>query len=273
MAGIQDWYENNANPLNETTIGDTPTLGTEQSSDFQKWATGQTGEQKLSHSIREASRKNPDRQAEIFKLQGQTGLPAPLIERNYDLVRDRASQSGFDAKKFRQEFPRLSGLLEQRENAEIAHDDLNALQALERTLTREKFEDMGPVDWLMEAPKAAFRQGKLGEERNNLLFQQLMGDESEDLTGRISKLEGQLGRDFSGDSWVGSAITSASEFLPQTLSSLAAGAETGVTGATAGAGTAMVAGQLGPQAAFPEEIVTVPGAAAVGFAAGSRTRS
>lgn len=271
MAGVEDWYNDNANPLNESTLGDTPTLGTEGPTDFQKWATGQTGEQKLSQSIREASKKNPDRQADVFKLQGKTGLPAPLIERNYDLVNARASQADFDAKKFRQEFPQLSGLLEQRENAEIAHDDLEALQSLERTLTREEFEDMGPIDWVLEAPRAAYKQGNMGEERNFLAFRQLMGDADENLESQITNLEGKLGNDYSGDSWIGTAITSASEFLPQTLSSLAAGVETGVSGGIAGGTMAAVAGQLGPQAATPEEIVTVPVATAAGFAAGSRT--
>lgn len=44
---------------------------------------------------------------------------------------------------------------------------------------------------------------------------------------------------------------------------------TGIAGAKVAAGTAAIAGQLGPQVALPEEVVTVPVAGMVGFAAGS----
>lgn len=50
---------------------------------------------------------------------------------------------------------------------------------------------------------------------------------------------------------------------------MAEGATEGAAAGTAAAGTATVAGQLGPQVVFPEEIVTVPGAFAAGNVAGS----
>lgn len=275
MAGIQDWYDK---PLQDTQLGDattferdTPAMQPLPKSTFQKWATGELDEKKLDLSMQQARKQNPDLRAEVFQLQGKTGLPADLIQRNLDMVRERVKASDFNAKQFRQDFPKLAGVMEDPDNAALAHDDLESLQILERTLNRERFEDMGTFEWLTKAPAAAYRQGRLAEQRNFLAFQQLMGgSEDEKLEARLTELEGKLGQDFGADSWLGGALTSASEFLPSTLSGLTAGFETGVMGAVAGGGTALLAGQAGPQIATPEELITVPGAAALGFAAGSR---
>jgi TP901 family phage tail tape measure protein len=58
------------------------------------------------------------------------------------------------------------------------------------------------------------------------------------------------------------------DLLAKTLTGAVGGA---VTGGLAGAGTAGLLGQLGPQVAFPEEIVTVPVAAAIGAVIGGIT--
>ncbi len=63
-------------------------------------------------------------------------------------------------------------------------------------------------------------------------------------------------------------LNSAAEMVPIVGSSLTAGAKGGMTGALAAGGTAAVAGQLGPQVAFPEELATVPVAATAGFMVG-----
>ncbi len=73
--------------------------------------------------------------------------------------------------------------------------------------------------------------------------------------------------------WVGSAA----ESLPFMREVFAGGVKGGAVGGAAGAGAAFVGGQLGPQIALPEELVTVPGGAALGarwgFRAGAFTTS
>lgn len=350
MAGIQDWYQK-TNPLQDAALGaSSEDAGHNMNpmpapkTDFQKWATGLQGEQKLAASMRQARQQNPELKAEVFKLQGQTGLPAELIQRNMDMVRQRVSRQDFDAAKFRQDFPKLASAMEDPDTASVAHDDLDSLQIMERVLSsgsapgdgaygvidpaalrrqmlngeitpeeyvelhpkyrqpllrqatvaanldaqdaavqnaawqaldrsnaQERFEQMGTLEWFTKAPVAAWRQGRLAEDRNGLAFQQMMAGGDPSLEGRLVEMEGQLGRKFGDESLAGGILVSAAEFAPMTVSSLAAGAETGLTAALAAGGVAAVAGQAGPQIAFPEEVVTVPGAAALGFAAGSRT--
>ncbi len=65
----------------------------------------------------------------------------------------------------------------------------------------------------------------------------------------------------------------AAGLLPMMLSSASAGWQRGLEGAAAGALAAGIAGQLGPQIAAPEEIVTVPGAAIAGFRIAQRAGS
>ncbi len=60
--------------------------------------------------------------------------------------------------------------------------------------------------------------------------------------------------------WVGKA----EESLPFMREMALGGVKGGIGGAALGAGTAAVAGQLGPQVALPEELLTVPGGAALG---------
>ena len=356
---IQEWYES---PTRDTQLGDTAEsamAGTMEAitprprTDFQKWASGAQGDDRLKASMQQARKESPDLRAEVFQLQGKTGLPAELIQRNLDTVRDRVKARDFDPAKFRQEFPKLAGAMEDPETAALAHDDLDSLQLLERTLSglqglderelqwqvqsrtgrrpgdfgldprrlqdalnaeeidlatfqeqfprfataltsggespeslarrdaafdtlartndSQRFRDMGALEWFTEAPAAAFRQGRLAEKRNALAFEQMMAGGDPELEPRLTEMEGDLGRDFGADGVMGGILTSAAEFLPMTLSSLQAGAETGAATAV-GAGTAAaVLGQAGPQVATPEELFTVPGATAVGFAMGSRT--
>lgn len=61
---------------------------------------------------------------------------------------------------------------------------------------------------------------------------------------------------------------SAVQMVPAMLQGTVAGVESGGKFALATGGAAAVAGQLGPQAAAPEEIVTVPGAALAGYQVG-----
>ncbi len=347
MASIQEWLQKG-----QPTLGDSmedpgtamQPLPSAPESDFQKWTTGAASDQKLAGVMRTARKENPELRAEVFKLQGKTGLPAELIQRNLDMVREKVSEQSFDAVSFRKEFPKLAGAMEDPDTASIAHDDLDSLQIMERVLSgdprqdgtgggvidsgalrrqllngdispeeyqdlmpklktslvgdiavaaqdraadgarqsaawqaydrnqaNERFQSMGTLEWFTEAPVAAWKQGRLGEERNTLAFEQMMRGGDASLEGQLTEIEGQLGRSFGDESLLGGMLVSSAEFAPSTVSSLVAGAKTGVaTGIAAGTGAAIV-GQLGPQVAVPEEILTVPGATMLGFAAGSRT--
>lgn len=99
---------------------------------------GDRNNQRLGFSMQQARRQNPDLRAEVFQLQRKTGLPAELIQRNLDLVRERVAARDFDAERFRREFPRLAGVMEDPDNAALAHDDLAPLGAIEQTLSTQQ---------------------------------------------------------------------------------------------------------------------------------------
>jgi len=71
------------------------------------------------------------------------------------------------------------------------------------------------------------------------------------------------------DNWFDKVSMSISEMIPAMTKGTIAGVGTGVATGTAFAGVTAIAGQLGPQAATPEEIVTVPAAFVAGYGKGS----
>jgi hypothetical protein len=69
--------------------------------------------------------------------------------------------------------------------------------------------------------------------------------------------------------WLSKGVMALSGMLPQVIRGIAEGQKTGLAAAGAGAAAAAIGGQMGPQVALPEEVVTVPGAAALGLTVGS----
>jgi len=69
------------------------------------------------------------------------------------------------------------------------------------------------------------------------------------------------------------ALGGAGRMLPIMLKSMEKGTQLGLAAGAGAAGIAAIAGQVGPQAALPEEIVTVPGAFATMFGVGMTTGS
>ncbi len=68
--------------------------------------------------------------------------------------------------------------------------------------------------------------------------------------------------------WIVNAAYGAAGILPGMAKGISEAGEEMAAGAATGAGAAAVAGQAGPQVAAPEEVVTVPGGAAIGAKAG-----
>lgn len=110
------------------------------------------GDAALSQSLRAGRKQNPDLRAEVFRLQGRTGLPADVIQRNLDLVKQQAEAADFNAQNFRRDFPAMAGYMENPDNASISHDDMEAMQLLEGTtkLAQQRYKDnttMGQRVW------------------------------------------------------------------------------------------------------------------------------
>lgn len=98
------------------------------------------------------------------------------------------------------------------------------------------------------------------------------------MTGEVDydQVKGQLDpstRPLKGGNWLSEGVLTASQMLPAMVDGIISGNKLGLQGAMAGGTAAAIAGQVGPQVVTPEEIVTVPAAAALGYTAGTAAGS
>lgn len=253
MSNLLNWYEQEQvnNKAQEAEIKK-PDSKIEQ---FMIDSSGQENEA-LNASMRIGKQSNPDIQSRVLKQQVRTGLDAGLIERNLETFEAETSQSDFDADKFRKDNPIVSQWLSDPENAKLAYDD---------TATLEGFE------WLFRAPAKAFKQGEDQAYLAKLRFQQLQSGLSDDDLALADKLSKTRIQDLGAESWIQEAVIEAGRQLPNMMEVVKGGLRLAIPSALSAGGTALAAGQLGPQAALPEEIITVPAATTTGAVLGFRT--
>jgi len=135
-------------------------------------------------------------------------------------------------------------------------------------------------------PTGLFEAMKRGWRRGNITVDMgLLGAEAKD--GRISieeatrraevmekelTVQAPIWSPFewsSPSTWIPAMVEQAAEFAPFMVRGLFKAQETGLAGAIAGGTGAAIFGQAGPQIALPEEIVTVPITAGVGYSVGA----
>jgi hypothetical protein len=90
-----------------------------------------TQEEDEQHKIRKqveyASEKNPDQMTEVYNMSDRTGIPAPVVEMNFDEFKKNEHAGKIDSKKN----PSLAAFYRDQRNAETSHDDIEVLGALE----------------------------------------------------------------------------------------------------------------------------------------------
>ncbi len=214
----------------------------------------------LRNSMKQASTTTPDRSAEVIKLSQRMKMPAEIVNRNFDLIKSKVDVESNDYDKMLTQSPKLVEFLKSGENAAVAQDDL---------------ANLGVLEWLVTAPGRAWDQGQaqveFGRLRNQSIFRDLSADEHK----RLAELRTQMqeGGNLGVESWFGGALTGGARQLPMLFGSLVAGAKTGLPSAMGAASAVALLGQAGPQAALPEEIATVPAAAATGYYIGQTAGS
>jgi hypothetical protein len=218
--------------------------------------SGRQAEQRTSvrTSLSASMGVNPDQHAKALSLAQQTGAPADVVARHLPEIEQKQTLDEYD--QLLGNAPVAASFLAQPDHAKLAHDDIAGLTGLE---------------WLLKAPVAAFQAGGAEVEANRISYRQLLGAElTPDDLATLSSLEDKAKQEFGNHGWLQGALVESARVLPQLGNAIGAGLNTGLQGAI-GAGTAAaIAGQAGPQVALPEEILTVPGAAAAGFAVASR---
>lgn len=218
---------------------------------------------RLRTSMRFSDPAHADRTAQMLRLQERTQMPLEMIDRNFDAVSAEARRADFDPVKFRQHSPIVAAwLAEKPEHPTVAAEDLSRLSYLERQ-----------VRYITDQ----FTQGKATTELRDIGEAALVGNVTPAQRQRQRELQEQLGRMAESDY----GITGFFEGVPGAIAnqlpimgrSIMSGLRGAAVGALAGGAAAAVAGQAGPQAATPEEVLTVPGAAGAGAGMGWRLGS
>lgn len=131
-------------------------------------ARDQNRETRLRASVIDASKTTPDRAAEAQRLSELTGMPRPLIERNFDHYVKRTQVDGVPYGEIMRQSPALAEWLENPDHAAVAADDLPQL---------------GMLEWLMTGPQRAVTQTRnmvlVGQLRTKSMTQRLTQEEED----------------------------------------------------------------------------------------------
>jgi hypothetical protein len=210
--------------------------------------------QQLQAVLRSTLTADPARAAEARRLALRYGVPAPVIARDLDQWRARASLEGLPLDRIQAETPHLAAWLQEPGRAAVARDDL---------------ERLGLLEWLVTAPPRAFAQGlaqvQYARLRTESLFRPLSQAEQDRLNALRAAMDagGPLG---AGDAWFRQAVTGAARLLPTIGVGFARALQYGLAGAaTTGAGGALV-GSLLPGVGTAAGAATGAG---LGFRAGA----
>lgn len=199
-------------------------------------------------------RANPDGYAEDNELAKTFGVPVDFVGRNRDRLK---SFKGIqDAQRLFDADPVLGQFYASGDNADaIKIDELRQFSGMQ---------------WLAMAAGSAFKSGRADVNLANARYAELMGTASgEQIRAADLMSQGRDGRTFGADSWLEKGWAGTFQQLPNMIETLLGGVDQGIKGAIGGATIAAVAGQLGPQVALPEEVLTVPAGAAAGYKVGA----
>lgn len=200
--------------------------------------TREQSERLLAANFNEAVKADPDLAGEAQRLAPGLGIDPLMAERNIDKVRQAWALRNAKLSELAGGDSVLGRMLMDPHFARVAHDDLDNL------------------GWWDRIKKAGVR-GELQTEMGFLGTSQRRDQLDEAGFRRLAYVREQLRALPETEGF----LASAAELLGQQIGTLPKAA---TAGAVLG-GAAAIAGQLGPQALAPEEIITVPTAATIGF--------
>lgn len=124
----------------------------------------------------------------------------------------------------------------------------------------------GPEMPFWEKIKQRWRMGREQAVDDQLAYRAMMGEVPYDeVKGTLDQSE----EPAKGKAWYSEGLLGAVQMVPAMVDGMAEGFKMGLKGSMVGGSVALVAGQAGPQVVTPEELITVPTAAVMGFSAGN----
>ena len=212
--------------------------------------------------------------AQKFNLQKPTPYKTTSNEINFKTVPTMQSKPSMYSN---QPLPTLKARNEKSTNPENELVDvLSNLSMPQQTYndwdTQEQLGfNYNPIDYAINNTKpiqnikSNYGVGKLSETENQLWSKYRSSQSEEDLlkAQQASQATQQFmqGNDTGQGNWITKDFA---QYVPQLFNQMGSGLKGAAGGALAGAGTAAVLGQLGPQIGLPEELITIPTAAAWG---------
>lgn len=216
----------------------------------------QNESERLMANLAAAGKVNPDLAGEAQRLSQQTNVPPEVAQRNIEEVRQRARMMRAEQMRLMKQSPILAMQLQDQSFAQIAQDQIEPL-----TRTEKVFK------WFSEIPSdisKGWESGRLQVEKGYLGQRAQTGTATPEDFKRIGSIDAQL-KALKGTGGFAEATT---KILGQMSQTLPEAVKYGEMGALTAGSAALIAGQLGPQVAVPEEVITVPTAAIGGFFAG-----
>ncbi len=215
---------------------------------------------KARSSVASAATVEPEKFAETLSISDNTGFSPDFVDRNKEEIVNRQKVRDADFQAVLNSTPAAQEWLTDPNNAKLVSDDFSLLGRTARYLT--------------EIPES-FGAGLDNTRANELSFKSAFTDLDPDELAELRALEESLkGKDFTGGSDLRTATVGLANTLPQLINQFAAGGQGAAVAGTAtglsAAGTTLLAGNAGPQAAVPEEAVTLPVAFVGGFTVGAK---
>lgn len=195
--------------------------------------------QLLVESFNVAVKSDPRRAREADRYARELGLPVGVAERKLEEVAAIVARRNFDGDRLAAFNPTLAQQLRDPVFARMAHDDIGNLSIYER------------------ASRSA-AVGRLTVERGRVASRAWFSNDRADMR-RLAEINEQIRVTSPGSGWV--------ESVAEQVGLMAeVGSRAVITGAAAATAVG-IAGQLGPQVAIPEELLTVPAAFGAGVTA------
>lgn len=219
----------------------------------------------LDVSLTAAIARSADEGARVLRAADGLGLHPDLVEPQLQTAEERLRMQELDPRRLHAEYPRTAEALRDPHTARAAHDDVEALTALERILqpanTRGRGAAPRPDDGRPGVMTRAFRRGRAMNESGRLYYDSMFGELAPAQQAELGAAELLLKDETTIDdgilSWV---LANNAELAGQMVDPLAAGVATGAGVGVAAGGAAALAGPAAP--------VTAPAAVVGGFAAG-----
>jgi hypothetical protein len=124
-------------------------------------AVGELKQKQLQSAIYAGIRQQPDTEAKLQDLAKRVGLPVDVVRMKQPEVEMEAKLQSFDYEKINKESPKTASFLSDPNNAAIAHDDVENMGEIEKTLRKVGMKiSKGSLALLSAAP--AFNEGAWG---------------------------------------------------------------------------------------------------------------